>query len=252
MDLKDKVALITGGTRGIGAAGAIAFAREGMDVAIVARRNDARAQETLKAIESAGRRCEMIVADCARPEDNTRAVEETFRRLGSIGVLLHAAGGPVMGDVLGVSPEDWYHGFDVHVHAIYHLCRAAVPRMREKKEGAIILVSSVAGIRGCPGILGYQAVKGAVLQITRGLARDLAPHNIRVNCVAPGVIETEFHDLTGMLSEEQRKRNVQQRIPLGRHGHPEHIAEMIVQLARNDYITGENVTVDGGLTMRIA
>lgn len=251
MELRGKVALVTGGTRGIGAATAVAFAREGMDVALIARRDDEQARKTREAIHSLGRRCEMIVADCAKPDDNTRAVEEAADRLGAVDVLLHSAGGPVLGDVLSVSPQDWYHAFDVHVHAVYHLCRAAVPAMRQKKEGAIVLVSSVAGIRGCPGILAYQAVKGAVLQLTRGLARDLAPDNIRVNCIAPGVIETEFHVLAGM-SEPQRKLNVEKRIPLGRHGQPEFIAEMILQLARNDYITGENVTVDGGLTMRIA
>ncbi|NUQ64170.1 MAG: SDR family oxidoreductase [Pirellulales bacterium] len=251
MQLQGKTALVTGGTRGIGAASAIAFAREGMNVAIAARRNDEQAQETKRKIESLGRQCAMLAADCAKPEDNTRAVEETLRRFSSVDVLLHAAGGPVMGDVLRVPPEDWYRGFDVHVHAVYHLCRAAVPRMQENKEGAIILVSSVAGIRGCPGILCYQAVKGAILQLTRGLARDLAPHNIRVNCVSPGVIETEFHVLAGM-TQEQRTLNVEKRIPLGRHGRPEHIAEMVLEMARNDYLTGENVTVDGGLTMRIA
>jgi NAD(P)-dependent dehydrogenase (short-subunit alcohol dehydrogenase family) len=250
MNLQGEVALVTGGTRGIGAATAVAFAGEGMDVAIVGRRNDAQAQRTKGEVEQLGRRCAMIVADCAKPEDNTRAVEETVRQLGPVDVLVHSAGGPVLGDVFGVSPEQWYYGFDVHVHAVYHLCRAAVPRMRENREGAIVLISSVAGIRGCPGILCYQAVKGAILQLTRGLARDLAGDNIRVNCVAPGVIETEFHTLAGM-SAEQRKLNVEKRIPLGRHGRPEHIAEMIVELARNDYMTGENVTVDGGLTMRI-
>lgn len=251
MKLDGKVALVTGGTRGIGAATAIAFAREGMDVAIVGRRNDEQAQKTKAEVERLGRRCEMTVADCATPADNTRAVEQAVERLGSVDVLVHSAGGPVMGDVLRVSPDDWYRGFDVHVHAVYHLCRAAVPRMQKKKEGAIVLISSVAGIRGCPGILCYQAVKGAILQLTRGLARDLAPDNIRVNCISPGVIETDFHVLAG-ITEQQRQLNVEKRIPLGRHGRPDQIAEMIVELARNDYMTGENVTVDGGLTMRIA
>ena len=251
MKLENKVALVTGGTRGIGAATAIALACQGMDVAIAARRNDEQAQRTKADVEVSGRRCELVVADCAKAEDNTRAVEQTVERLGSVDVLVHAAGGPVLGDVFRVSPEDWHRGFDVHVHAVYHLCRAAVPRMQAKREGAIVLISSVAGIRGCPGILCYQAVKGAILQLTRGLARDLAPDNIRVNCISPGVIETDFHVLAGM-TEQQRQLNVEKRIPLGRHGRPQQIAEMIVELARNDYITGENVTVDGGLTMRIA
>jgi len=251
MKLDGKVALITGGTRGIGAATALALASRGMDVAIVGRRNDEQAQRTKTAVEALGRRCVMIVADCAKPEDNTRCVEQTVAQLGSIDVLVHSAGGPVLGSLLEVSPEDWYRGFDVHVHAIYHLCRAAIPPMRQRKEGAIILISSVAGIRGCPRILAYQTVKGAIPQMTRGLARDLAEDNIRVNCVAPGVIETEFHRIAGM-TEEQRTLNVEKRIPLHRHGKPEDIAQIIVELVHNDYMTGETVTVDGGLTMRIA
>lgn len=251
MQLEGKVVLVTGGTRGIGAATALALAAQGMDVALAARRDDATAQATRAAIEQLGRRCVMLVTDCARPEDNRRAVEQTAAQLGSLDVLIHAAGGPVLGGLLEVTPEAWHHGFDVHVHAIYHLCRAAVPLMRPKGEGAIILVSSVAALRGVPGILGYQTIKGAVLQMTRALARDLAEDHIRVNGIAPGVIDTEFHVLTGM-TPEQRQRNVEARIPLHRHGKPEEIASMVVELVRNDYLCGETVTVDGGLTMRIA
>jgi NAD(P)-dependent dehydrogenase (short-subunit alcohol dehydrogenase family) len=251
MKLDGKVALVTGGTRGIGAATAIALARQGADVAIVGRRDDQKAHETKATVEKLGRRCAMIVADCAKPEDNARCVDETVSQLSRIDVLVHSAGGPALGGALDISPEAWHRAFDVHVHAVYYLCRAAIPRMREHKEGAIILISSVAGIRGCPRILAYQTVKGAILQLTRGLARDLAEDNIRVNCVAPGVIETEFHVLAGM-TEEQRNLNVEKRIPLHRHGKPDDIASMIVEMVRNDYLTGETVTIDGGLTMRIA
>jgi 3-oxoacyl-[acyl-carrier protein] reductase len=251
MKLEGKVTLVTGGTRGIGAATAIALARRGMDAAIVGRRHDEQARQTKAQIEAIGRRCTMIVADCAKPEDNTRCVHQTVEELGSLDVLIHSAGGPALGSVLEISPEEWYRAFDVHVHAIYHLCRAAVPHMRPKKEGAVILISSVAGIRGCPRILAYQTVKGAIPQMTRGLARDLADDNIRVNCVAPGIVDTEFHVIAGM-TEEQRKLNLEKRIPLHRHGKPEDIAQVIVELVRNDFMTGELVTVDGGLTMRIA
>lgn len=251
MELNGKVALVTGGTRGIGAATALALAGEGMDVAIVARRDDDQARLTKNNIEALGRRSLLIRADCAKPEDNTRCVQETLAHLGAIDVLVHSAGGPVLGSVLDLSPEDWYRAFDVHVHAIFHLCRAAVPQMQKRKEGAIILISSVAGIRGCPRILGYQTVKGALLQMTRGLARDLADDNIRVNCVAPGIVDTDFHTIAGM-TDQQRQLNIEKRIPLHRHGKPDDIAQMILELVRNDFITGETVTVDGGLTMRIA
>ena len=169
--------------------------------------------------------------------------------LGSIDVLVHSAGGPVPGGLLQVTPEEWQRAFDVHVHAIYHLCRAVVPKMQEKREGAIVLISSTAGIRGVVTNLAYQVVKGAIPQFTRALAREFANDNIRVNCVAPGVVRTEFH---ATMSEEQKRLNLEQRIPLHREGTPEQVAEVIMTLVTNDYITGETMVIDGGLTMRIA
>jgi NAD(P)-dependent dehydrogenase (short-subunit alcohol dehydrogenase family) len=148
-----------------------------------------------------------------------------------------------------LSPTDWTNAFDVHVHAIFHLCRAAIPLMRVKREGAIILISSTAGIRGVVTNVAYQVAKGALPQFARALAREFANDNIRVNCVAPGVIRTDFHK---SMTPEQRRLNLEQRIPLHREGTPEQVAELIVTLVRNDYITGETMTIDGGLTMRIA
>ena len=120
--------------------------------------------------------------------------------------------------------------------------------MRAKKEGAIILISSVAGTRGVITNPAYQVVKGALPQFARALAREFANDNILVNCVAPGIIRTAFH---ATMSEAQKKLNLEQRIPLHREGTPEQVAEAILMLVKNDYITGETVTVDGGLTMRI-
>jgi NAD(P)-dependent dehydrogenase (short-subunit alcohol dehydrogenase family) len=143
----------------------------------------------------------------------------------------------------------WHSAFDVHVHAIFHLCRAAIPAMRAKKEGAIILVSSTAGIRGVITNVAYQVAKGALPQFARAVAREFANDNIRVNCVAPGVVRTRFHE---KMSDEQRRLNLEQRIPLHREGTPAQVAEVILLLVKNDYITGETITIDGGLTMRIA
>ena len=139
--------------------------------------------------------------------------------------------------------------FDVHVHAVFHLARAVIPPMRSRGEGAIVLVSSVAGIRALPTNLAYQAVKGALPQLTRALAREFAGDNIRVNCVAPGVIRTRFH---AAMTEEQKRTNLEQRIPLRREGCSQDVASLIRELVTNDYITGETVVLDGGLTMRIA
>jgi NAD(P)-dependent dehydrogenase (short-subunit alcohol dehydrogenase family) len=248
MELNGKVALITGGTRGIGAAAAITLAGRGADVAIVGRNDDEDAARTRTAIEALGRRCRVIVADMAIPADATRCVRETAETLGSVDVLVHSAGGFVSGGLLEVAPEAWHTAFDVHVHAVYYLCRAAIPLMRAKKEGAVVLVSSVAALRGLPFGTAYQAVKGALPQLTRALAREFADDNIRVNAVAPGIIRTRFH--AGM-SPEQKKHNLENRVPLHREGTPQQVATLIAELVVNDYITGETMTIDGGLTMRM-
>lgn len=249
MDLKNKTALVTGGSRGIGAATALAFAREGANVAISSRHDDEDARRTKSEIEALGVRCEMIVADCGKPADCERLVAQTVSALGSLDVLVHSAGGAVPGGLLEVTPEAWNNAFDVHVHAIYHLSRAAVPHMRKGKEGAIVLISSTAGKLGVMGNLAYQAVKGAIPHLTRALARELANDNIRVSCIAPGVIRTKFHE---HMSAEQKKLNLEQRIPLHREGTPDQVADAILMLAKNDYITGDTMTIDGGLTSRIA
>jgi NAD(P)-dependent dehydrogenase (short-subunit alcohol dehydrogenase family) len=249
MQLHGKAALITGGTRGIGAATALAFAKEGADVAISSRHLDDDAKQTKREIEALGRRCEIITADCGVPADCARMVEQAAREIGRLDVLVHAAGGAVPGGLLEVTPGAWNAAFDVHVHAVYHLARAAVPHIRQGKEGAIILISSTAGKLGVMGALAYQAVKGALPHLTRALARELANDNIRVNCVAPGVIRTKFHE---HMSAEQKKLNLEHRIPLHREGTSEQVADVITMLVKNDYITGDTVTVDGGLTSRIA
>jgi NAD(P)-dependent dehydrogenase (short-subunit alcohol dehydrogenase family) len=152
------------------------------------------------------------------------------------------------GGILEINPDDWYRAFDVHVHAALHLCRAVLPAMRQRREGAIMLVSSVSGLRGNLGHFAYQVVKGTLPQFTRALAREFAADNIRVNCVAPGIIRTRFHDA---MTTEQKRNNLENRVPLRREGTPEQVAELILALVTNDYITGETVSIDGGLAMRL-
>ncbi|HEX3999009.1 MAG TPA: SDR family NAD(P)-dependent oxidoreductase [Pirellulales bacterium] len=249
MNLAQKSCLITGGTRGIGAATAIALAEQGANVAVAARHIDDEARRVGQRIEALGRRCLLIHADVGRPADATRSVDDTAAEFGSVDVVVHSAGGPVPGGLLEVSPDDWMRAFDVHVHAVFHLCRRAIPLMQKNKEGAIVLISSSAGRRGCPGNTCYQAVKGALPQFARALARDFADDNIRINVVAPGVIRTRFHDA---MTEPMRKNNLENRIPLHREGTAEQVATLIRELVTNDYITGETFGIDGGLTMRIA
>jgi NAD(P)-dependent dehydrogenase (short-subunit alcohol dehydrogenase family) len=248
MKLDGKVSLITGGAGGIGTATAWELACLGSDITIVDQQIDGRAKAIQGKIESLGRRCFLLAADMSLPEEVNRAVHETVAQMGSVDVLVHAAGGGVPGSLLQVTPEAWYGAFDIHVHAIFHLCRAAVPFMKKNREGAIVLISSAAGRRGCLGAIAYGVAKGAVPQFARSLARELADDNIRVNAVSPGIIRTPFQDY---LTPEQVKNNIENRIPLHREGKPQEVAALIAMLVTNDFITGETVAIDGGMTMRI-
>jgi NAD(P)-dependent dehydrogenase (short-subunit alcohol dehydrogenase family) len=248
MKLDGKVSLITGGTGGIGAATALELARRGSDIMISGRRIDGRGEALKNKIVSLGRRCFLLAADMSVPEEVTRSVQETAAQMGSVDVLVHAAGGAAPGNLLQVTPEAWYRAFDVHVHAVFHLSRAVVPFMKRKREGSIVLISSAAGSRGCLGAIAYGVVKGALPQLARSMARELAEDNIRVNTVSPGIIRTSFQDY---LSPEQVKNNIENRIPLHREGRPEDVAEVIALLVTNDFVTGETIAIDGGMTMRI-
>jgi NAD(P)-dependent dehydrogenase (short-subunit alcohol dehydrogenase family) len=248
VNLNGKVALVTGGTLGIGAAVVRDLARRGADVAISARHLAAAADALKIELQKLERRCLLVAGDMAKPADCTAAVETTARELGRLDILVHNAGGPSPGKIEDITPEQWHATIDLHVNACFYLCRAALPHLRRAKEGAIITVSSTAGIRGVPGAIAYATAKGAIPQFTRALARDVADDNIRVNCVAPGVIRTRFHD---DMTEERKQNNLKNRIPLHREGTPEQVAEVVGLLVTNDYITGETYVIDGGLTMRI-
>lgn len=249
MDLNGKVALITGGTRGIGAAAAIALGAAGANISIIGRTIDAEAHATADSIRAMGRRCELISADCSKPEAATRCIQDTVDLFGGLDVLIHSAGGPANGGLLEITPETWHSAFDIHIHAVFYLCRAAIPHMRERQGGAILLISSTAGKLATPSHIAYQAVKGALPHLARGLAREFAPDNIRVNCIAPGVIRTRFHQ---QMTPEQRKLNLDHRIPLKKEGTSAQVAELMVAIIQNEYITGDTITIDGGLSMRIA
>ncbi|QDU88435.1 3-oxoacyl-[acyl-carrier-protein] reductase FabG [Pirellulimonas nuda] len=248
MELKNKRALITGGTKGIGAAIALDFARHGANVVINGRSEDDASRDVLSEIEAMGGYGRFIAADMEDPSQIETLVEQSAAALGGLDVLVHNAGGPAPGRIDEIAPEDWMRAFDVHVHAAYHLCRFGLPHLRRNPEGAVLLVSSSAGIRGCPGAVVYGTVKGAIAQFTRMLARDLADDNIRVNCVAPGIIRTRFHE---RMTPEQQKHNLANRIPLHREGKIEDVAQVVNLLATNEFMTGETVVVDGGMTMQI-
>ena len=249
MELTGKAVLVTGGTMGLGEAIAVELARGGADVAIAARNLDEPAENVRQAVESLGRRCLAIAADFCRADGCARAVEQTASEFGRLDVLVHNAGGPSPGKIDEITAEQWRQTMDLHVNANFYLVKAALPHLRKHGEGCIITVSSTAGVRGVPGAIAYATAKGAIPQFTRSLARDLADDNIRVNCVAPGVIRTRFH---ADMTPERKELNLKHRIPLHREGTPQQVADVVAMLVTNDYITGETVVIDGGLTSRIA
>ena len=221
---------------------------KGAHIAIAARRAAPIPEELLSAVERHGRTARSFEADVADPAACRACVEQVAKTCGRLDVLVHSAGGPAPGSIYAVTDENWMNAFAVHVHSIFHLTRAAAPHMAQQGGGAIILLGSAAGLRGCLGAAAYGVVKGALPQFARVLARELAEQRIRVNCVSPGVIRTPFHD---SLSPEQAKNNIDNRIPLHKEGKPEDVAELITSLVENDFITGENMVIDGGMTMRI-
>jgi NAD(P)-dependent dehydrogenase (short-subunit alcohol dehydrogenase family) len=248
MNLKGKVCLVTGGTSGIGAATALTLAGKGAHIASVSRKAVQTPDSLLSAVSSHGTKARILEGDVADPAACRQCVEQVVKDFGRLDVLVHSAGGPVPGGFYAVTEESWMNAFAVHVHSIFHLTRAAAPHMAQQGGGAIILLGSAAGLRGCLGAAAYGVVKGALPQFARVLARELADQRIRVNCVSPGVIRTPFHDA---LSPEQARNNIENRIPLHTEGKPEDVAELIASLVENDFITGENMVIDGGMTMRI-
>jgi len=248
MELRHKVCLVTGGNSGIGASTSFRLIRQGAQVVVVSRRGDGLRPGCVKDADLDGPAVRYLKADLADPAACLDCVDRVVREFGRLDVVVHAAGGPAPGGIYTVTEENWMHAFAVHLHAVFHLARAAVPHMAKQGGGAMILLGSAAGLRGCLGALAYGVVKGALPQFARSLARELAEQRIRVNCVSPGVIRTPFQD---HLTPEQVADNIENRIPLHREGKPEEVAQLIESILENDFITGENFVIDGGMTMRI-
>ena len=239
--------LVTGGTSGIGLATAKAAAAAGANVVVSARHPADAVLRELEASAASGAECLFVAGDVRDAAMPARLVEATVARFGRLDAVVHSAGGPAPGTALAIAEDAWLDAFDVHVHSAFHLFRAAHAALA-KNGGSMTLLSSAAGIRGCPGTVAYQVVKAALIQMARALARDHAVEGIRVNCVAPGIIRTPFQ--AGM-SEAARANNLANRIPVGREGTPEQVASLILELIRNDFITGETMVIDGGMSMRM-
>ena len=245
--LAGKVALVSGGGRGIGRAIVELFARDGMDVVFFYRDNAAAAQEVVDGVLAAGGRCEALRADVTDAAAVTDAVERIVEQRGRIDVLVNNAG-IVRDNLLGMlEDEDIRAVLDTNVVGAFNVTRAVARHMISKRSGRIVNLSSVAADKGGRGQANYAASKGAINAFTKAMAVELASRRITVNCVAPGVIETEMSQQVRELADDQIKT----RILLRRYGQAQDVAHAVWFLASRfgDYITGEVLHVDGGFKM---
>ncbi|PYV37023.1 MAG: oxidoreductase [Acidobacteria bacterium] len=242
--------LVTGASSGIGQATALELGKRGYAVAVHYFHNEKGAEETLKQIREARGEAIGVKADVRHQAEVERMVEAIVERFGTIDALVNNAGSLVARvPLLEMTQEYWNEVFTLNVNSVFYCTQAVARIMTRQKGGVIVNVSSIAGRNGGgPGAIAYAAAKGAVLTFTKGLAKELAPHGIRVNGVAPGVIQTPFHDR--FTSAEQMKRMVE-LIPLKYAGTPEETATVIAFLVSPEarYLTGETIEVNGGLLM---
>jgi 3-oxoacyl-[acyl-carrier protein] reductase len=244
--LEGKTALVTGGSRGIGAGIAVRLAEEGAAVAInYAGRADAAAQ-TVARIESTGGVAYAIQADISDSAACAALVDEAAGKLGSLDILVNNAGIARDGLLVRMSDEDWQAVIDTNLSGAFYTTRAAAKLMMKARAGSIINISSVVGIMGNAGQVNYSAAKAGLIGMTRTVARELASRNVRANVIAPGFIDTE---MTQALSDAARE-GAQKLIAMGRLGSTEDVAACVAFLASHDasYITGQVIAVDGGMT----
>lgn len=239
----NKVALVTGSSRGIGAATAALLARSGWDVCInyIERRD--KAEELAAKLEGEGCRvmvCQADVSDAEAVNAMVRRIEATF---GPVTLLVNNAGIAKQIQFQDITAEYWRRIFEVNLGGCFNTIQAVLPHMLHEHAGCIINVSSIWGQHGASCESSYSATKHAIIGLSRSLAAELAPTNIRVNCVAPGVIDT---DMVKVLGEETLDSLAREVIPLGRLGSPAEIADAILYLARAEYVTGQVLGVDGG------
>jgi 3-oxoacyl-[acyl-carrier protein] reductase len=242
-----RTALITGASRGVGRAIALAFAKEDAHVYVGYRARDADASETVAEIERAGGRGAALGFDVTDSAAVVSAVDQVFAERGAIDVLVNCAGVARDNAFPLMSTEEWEAPIQVNLTGAFRCTRAVVSRMIARRAGAIVNIASVSGIHASPGQAGYSASKGGLLALTRTLAAELAGYGVRVNAVVPGLLSTGMAArLDRRLLEDKRRR-----IPLGRLGTGEEVAEAVVFLAseRARYIVGQALTVDGGLTL---
>ncbi|MBI5928758.1 MAG: SDR family oxidoreductase [Chloroflexi bacterium] len=253
MRLQNKIALVTGAARGIGHGIAVCFAQEGAKVGVLDLHESA-CQKVVDEILAAGGQAIALGADVTDEQSVNRAVSRLKERFGSINVLVNNAAVMPSGRIHEVHPDDFDRCIAVNLRGAYLCNRAVIPDMLAMRQGSIIHMASVTGIRGLPGIAAYSATKGALIALTRAMSTDYARLGIRVNSVSPGTIDSPMlHDF---LAEQSRPEYLRQQFdamhPIGRVGTIEEVASVFVFLASDEasFVTGSNYEVDGGLASK--
>ncbi len=248
ISLAGKAALITGGSRGIGAAAVKLFAQAGADVVFNYHRSKDAALQVEQEARKHGTRVEAFKADCSKTADNKKLVEHCIARLGRLDILVANAGIWNVEDlpIEKMAEKQWNEMMNVNLKSVYAIIHHAVPHMIKQKSGRIIPISSTAGQRGEAFHTHYGAAKGAIISLTKGLSTELARHNILVNCVAPGWVATDMSN--PVIETKEGKKMIAAAIPLGRAATAEEIAGPILFLASDlaNFMTGEIINVNGG------
>jgi NAD(P)-dependent dehydrogenase (short-subunit alcohol dehydrogenase family) len=250
-DFNEKVAVITGGTTGIGFATASMLVKGGATVVVVGR-NESNGQKALAQLKPINKNCIFIAADVSKTSACKQVVQETVSRLGRLDILVNSAGVYLDGPIEAVSDEDYHYVMDINVKGTFFMCQSVLPEMRNSGGGAIVNVSSDSGIMGNTECSLYCASKGAVTIFTKALAVDVAKDNIRVNCVCPGDVLTPMLDKEAARSDDPQDylEEIERQYPVGRVGKPEEVAATICFLASEvaPFVVGAAWSIDGGLT----
>lgn len=252
MRLDGRAALVTGGSQGLGLGMALALAEAGADVALVAR-NKEHLVEAGRKVEARGRQALTLSVDLKDLDAAQRAVDDAADFFGRLDILVTAAAGQVRKPALDVTREDWEYLVDINLRAVYFMCQRAARRMLERgrpadgsSRGKIITVASLTASGAWPDVSVYGTTKGGVVQMTKAMALEWAPHGICVNAIGPGTFHTDLTD--ALYSDPERAEKITDRIPLGRPGVAEDLAGAAVFLASpaSDYVTGQVLWIDGG------